>query len=67
MYDYDNYLLNLTNNKYYEECVPHPDRSGEPINCIECDNEECEYYEEYHHIFESASQAEMDESLLWGL
>lgn len=66
MTDYDTYLMKQAE-RYYQECEPKPDADGDPINCIECNNNECEHYADYHETFDPALQAEMDEALLWGI
>ncbi len=73
MYDYDAYLLSRTDT-YASDCHPKKDADGDPMNCIECDNSECEHYKDYHEIDETDDfepdyglQAEMDEALLWGI
>lgn len=66
MCGYDNYLSKETE-KWTTTCEPHYDGDGDPINCIECDNTECEEYTKYHDESDFSIQAEMDESILWNI
>lgn len=78
MYDYDTYLLRCAD-EYLKECEPKKDGDGDVVNCPECDNKECEYYNEYHEEYRDEYHdeyyeepdyswlGEMDEALLWGI
>jgi hypothetical protein len=31
-----------------EECAPHYDSDGDALNCMECNQKECENYDRWH-------------------
>lgn len=45
---WDSYLAAQVE-QYYGECRPQYDGDGDPINCLDCDNKECEYWKEVHN------------------
>lgn len=36
-----------------DECLPRPDSEGEPINCLECAETGCDYWEKIHSEYET--------------
>lgn len=46
MTSYDLWLMTQAE-KFYTECKPCEDRYGD-LNCCECDDEDCEYWDIYH-------------------
>lgn len=77
--NYDDYLADKVE-EYMEEmyCEPkivkgYQDEDGgwtTVYNCEDCDNEECDYFSDWHDgepENEAERQAEMDESLLWDI
>lgn len=65
--DYDTWLMNQVE-EFMRECEPKLDGDGDAVNCIECENDECEHYIENHPIndyFEPDRLAEMQEDILW--
>lgn len=47
MSDWNSYLSRCVE-QYYGECRPEYDGDGDPVNCMECDNKDCEFWHEYH-------------------
>jgi hypothetical protein len=42
-----------------EDCMPRADSEGDPVNCLECEETGCDYWEEIHSRYETEKWKEL--------